>query len=349
MRIVQSQSNLASASPAVPSVRDHEFPPLAFLAPGVVRPRALRSMYRPITPRRIQYDPSIIAPRLQPTATLPPLLLAKVSVKAMSTNTAFLRFAQACAFNVPGFILMRVSKQKMLTKEGSLHALGLGLLLWTTLGKGGYMLCISFLFIGSFLTRVGSARKEALGIAEKRGGARGPENLWGAAGVAAICAFFVALARTLQTQHPQLVAVSLLRGCEQCFRMAYCGAIAAKYADTTSSEIGKAYGSRTYLMTTFRRVDKGTEGGVSVEGTVAGIVAATGAALLSRQLGIIPGELIYLVGVTLAGAIANCVESIIGAEFQNRWHLSNEQVNFVNTLVGAVFSGLFCYFITVLT
>lgn len=36
----------------------------------------------------------------------------------------------------------------------------------------------------------------------------------------------------------------------------------------------QAYGQTTYLITTLARVPRGTEGAVSLEGTVAGIVAA---------------------------------------------------------------------------
>jgi uncharacterized membrane protein len=39
-------------------------------------------------------------------------------------------------------------------------------------------------------------------------------------------------------------------------------------------QVGKAYGKTTYLITTFERVPAGTEGAVSLEGTLAGVVGA---------------------------------------------------------------------------
>eukprot|EP00854_Cymbomonas_tetramitiformis_P013834 gene13834-16349_t len=48
----------------------------------------------------------------------------------------------------------------------------------------------------------------------------------------------------------------------------------AELSDTVSSEVGKAYGKTTYLSTTFKTVPRGTEGAVSLEGTVAGAGAA---------------------------------------------------------------------------
>lgn len=45
--------------------------------------------------------------------------------------------------------------------------------------------------------------------------------------------------------------------------VAYVASLATKLADTFASEIGKAYGKTTFLITTFQRVEPGTEGAVS--------------------------------------------------------------------------------------
>lgn len=50
--------------------------------------------------------------------------------------------------------------------------------------------------------------------------------------------------------------------------------LASKLSDTVSSEVGKAYGRTTYLATSFKVVPRGTEGAVSLEGTLAGLAAA---------------------------------------------------------------------------
>ncbi len=62
----------------------------------------------------------------------------------------------------------------------------------------------------------------------------------------------------------------------------------SKLSDTVSSEVGKAYGQTTYLITTFQLVPRGTEGAVSLEGTAAGAIAAVlfaVTALISSQVG----------------------------------------------------------------
>ena len=47
----------------------------------------------------------------------------------------------------------------------------------------------------------------------------------------------------------------------------------------------QAYGKTTYLITTLQRVPRGTEGAVSLEGSLAGLAAAFGFASLSYAIG----------------------------------------------------------------
>jgi uncharacterized membrane protein len=50
--------------------------------------------------------------------------------------------------------------------------------LWTTIGWKGWTLCVLYLFLGQVVTKVKFADKENKGIAEKRGGRRGPGGVW---------------------------------------------------------------------------------------------------------------------------------------------------------------------------
>lgn len=53
---------------------------------------------------------------------------------------------------------------------------------------------------------------------------------------------------------------SLLGISSDLFILGYVASIATKLADTFASEIGKAYGKTTFLITTLERVEPGTEG-----------------------------------------------------------------------------------------
>ena len=119
--------------------------------------------------------------------------------------------------------------------------------------------------------------------------------------------------------------------------LGYVSSLATKLADTFASEIGKAYGKTTFLITTFERVEPGTEGAVSLEGTLA---AAGGGSLLALYgLGIGLLRSWTSVGIaTLAAFLATNAESLIGATLQEKkgleW-MTNEVVNFINTVIGA--------------
>ncbi len=210
--------------------------------------------------------------------------------------------------------------KKLLTPAGYLHAWILGVLIWGTLGWQGYTVVMFYFLVGSAVTRIGMAQKEAEGIAEKRAGARGPENVWGSALTATICAL-----ATLFWDSPL----------KELFLLTYVASFSTKLADTTASEVGKAYGKRTFLITTLQPVPRGTEGAVSLEGTLAGIVASVAIALVGWGVGLI--NFWGIVWCILAAFIATNIESLIGATLQSRlvW-LTNEIVNIINTTIGAI-------------
>jgi hypothetical protein len=85
---------------------------------------------------------------------------------------------QAFGLNAFLFVVLRSKLLTVLTPTGYYHALALGTGLWTTLGWRGWTMCVAYLFLGSAVTKVRFAEKEKRGIAEGRGGRRGPENVW---------------------------------------------------------------------------------------------------------------------------------------------------------------------------
>ena len=83
-------------------------------------------------------------------------------------------------------------------------------------------------------------------------------------------------------------------------------------------------------------VPRGTEGAVSLEGTVSGVIGSVIIAAVSLAVGILPSW--NAAGIcVLAAFIATTLESYIGAIYQNKisW-LNNELVNLFMTTIGAV-------------
>ena len=229
-------------------------------------------------------------------------------------------FKQALAVDVAIAIALSQVPKLPLTKAGLLHATILGTGLWTFLGIEGWSVCVIYFILGSLVTKIKMKEKESQGIAEKRGGARGPENVWGSAAAAMTCAMMTYVFPVYSTL----------------FKVGYVASLATKLSDTFASEIGKAYGKNTYLITTLKMVPKGTEGAISIEGTVAGILGSVIMAAVGIPLGFITTVKGFLACI-IAAFVATTAESFIGAVYQDKYPwLSNELVNLINTIIGAV-------------
>jgi len=205
----------------------------------------------------------------------------------------------------------------------------LGTVLYAFADWRGYVLLLAFYVLGTTCTKIGFARKAAAGIAQDQGGRRGARNALAKVSVPTLAAVFAALTAL---QYP--------------FAMAVAGAFATVAADTVSSEIGKAFGRRTFLITTLKPVPRGTEGAVSLEGTVAGILAALLVAALGVWTGYVDRAGLWL--VPAAAFVATTVESVLGATLEKRGLLDNEAVNFLNSLIGAGLAGLGAWAFTAL-
>ncbi len=229
-----------------------------------------------------------------------------------------------------------IAPKKLLTPAGLLHAWFLGVLLWGTLGWQGYVVVMFYFIVGSAVTRIGMKQKEAEGIAEKRSGARGPENVWGSALTGALCALAIGLINwgfisISQSAFPNPQSLLLL---------GFVASFSTKLSDTCASEVGKAYGKSTFLITTLQPVPRGTEGAVSLEGTLAGMLASAAIAFLAWGIGLI--NILGVVWCILAAFIATNIESVIGATLQSKYTwLTNEVVNILNTLIGAIAAMIF--------
>ncbi|MEH1872427.1 TIGR00297 family protein [Nostoc sp.] len=225
-----------------------------------------------------------------------------------------------------------IAPKKLLTPAGLFHAWFLAILIWVTLGWQGYAVVMFYFLVGSGVTRIGMAQKEAEGIAEKRSGARGPENVWGSALTGALCALGVGI---INSGFIIPSSQSLVPNLQSLLLLGYVASFSTKLADTTASEVGKAYGKSTFLITTLQPVPRGTEGAVSLEGTLAGIVASVAIAFVGWGVGLI--DLLGVVWCVLAAFIATNLESVIGATLQSKYNwLTNEVVNIFNTLIGAI-------------
>ena len=200
--------------------------------------------------------------------------------------------------------------------SGVLSGVAIGTMIFVFAGWQGWLLLLAAFAAASFSSRLGVRRKTMLGIAEPRGGRRGAGNAIANTGIAAAAA-----------------ALSALTYAHDAALIAFAAALTAGASDTVASEIGKAWGRRTWLVAPVRRVKPGTSGAISLEGTFAGIAAAFLLAALAVALDIAPGK--ALLAIVAGATIGSFVESWLGATLEPNGVLNNDALNFLNTGVAA--------------
>jgi uncharacterized protein (TIGR00297 family) len=179
-------------------------------------------------------------------------------------------------------------------------------------------------------TRVGREQKERLGTAERRQG-RTASQVAANLGVAAIASSEFAqswLTNTHWFTRNALAPMPLLA--------VGLAALAEAAADTVSSEIGQVIGGRPRMITTLRAVDPGTDGAISLAGTLAGI-AAGAAVSLAGALALSGGRGMFWIA-SAGGVFGLFFDSLLGATVERRGWLNNDAVNFLSTASAAGFA-----------
>jgi len=215
---------------------------------------------------------------------------------------------------------------KWLTPGGLVAACAVGAGVTWGLGWAGLALLAAFFLTGSLLTQ----------LAERRGPSRNARQVLANGGVALVAALLGSW-------------------------VGAAGAIAAAAADTWATEIGAYSPFPPLLITSGRRVTRGTSGGITALGTLGGMAGALTIAWLARVLGprvMAPGFAI----LTGAGVLGMLADSVVGATLQGKYEcpacdarvehgntvchepvrlargwrwLDNDGVNLAATLVGA--------------
>lgn len=198
-------------------------------------------------------------------------------------------------------------------------------------GAAWFLILIAFFGVGALATKYHYEEKLDRGIAEENDGARGSANVLGNSAVALGALLAYAGSPDLVSANPEL------------FRLAYAGALSTALADTLSSELGGVY-DNPRLITTFERVEPGTDGGVTWQGILA---AALGGSIVGAIVyGLFPTGATGTLAVVAAGVIGMFVDSLLGATLENKV-LSNQMVNFSATLAGALVGAAAAFFFVI--
>lgn len=179
--------------------------------------------------------------------------------------------------------------RKALDLLGSIFMIIMGVIIIFAAGVNWLLLIFLFLILGVAFTRYKHDYKREIGIYE---GTRTIKNVVSNGIVAFVMAAFGNYA-------------------------GFIGSIATATADTMASEIGVATTPR--LITNLKKVPPGTDGGISVLGTFAGIMGAGLIGLAAYILGVYPDLVKTMEIAIIAGTVGCFVDSILGAVLESKY------------------------------
>jgi uncharacterized protein (TIGR00297 family) len=190
-------------------------------------------------------------------------------------------------------------RARSLSKSGAWGALLEGTVIF---GMGGWrwaVLLLTFFISSSALTRLFARRKASLNEKFDKGGQRDIGQVLANGGIASIFA-------GLHFFFPQASWTW----------MAFAASLAAVNADTWATELGVLNPSLPRLITSWKPVERGTSGGISVYGTLA---AAGGAVLVAVIAGLVrtTGNFWTVAGIASLGGLTGALfDSLLGATVQ---------------------------------
>lgn len=210
----------------------------------------------------------------------------------------------------------------ILDLKGTLVGVLIGGAIILMAGFQWFLLLLLFLFLGYAATKYRYAYKEELKVAENNKGKRTATNVLANGLVPAFFAFLLWYTDGIKSLNGPVVA-------------GYIAAIATITGDTLSSEIGVLSRSEPFLITTFERVPRGTDGGISLLGEVVGLLGAAFIGLAAGILGVASLPLAVSVAV-IGGVLGFHIDSFLGAVFERRGLCGNATVNFLSTIAGGI-------------
>jgi uncharacterized protein (TIGR00297 family) len=207
--------------------------------------------------------------------------------------------------------------------SGAIAGALVGVLILACAGWPAWWLLGSTFLVTTIATKLGASRKSAMGIAEPKRGRRGAGGIVANTAVAAIAALLIAADPAAPTPRMMLAAALITAG-----------------SDSVASEIGKAWGRTTRVIWTDRRVPPGTDGAVSMTGTMAGMLSSFALSGAAAALALLNARAVA--SVALASVVASLLEGILAVTLERRGWLDNDGVNFVATGLGAALAVVAC-------
>ncbi|MBS1823221.1 MAG: DUF92 domain-containing protein [Acidobacteria bacterium] len=273
--------------------------------------------YRPISPARNRLQSRLL------TGAITGLILLAITAQPIATHRPGQSLQSAA---IPLLVSLVFGAVVWAVRAATIGGVALGALICflltqaprisngapaSSIGQSALPALIAVFAISFVSTRFGRSRKEKRGLAEGRRG-RHASQIAANLGVAALFA-----------------AAGYYQGCV--------AALAEAAADTASSEIGQTIGGSVRLLTAWKTVPAGTNGGVTVAGTIAAIAGAAITVLVAALNRVLWPHAATIFASACAGVF---FDSLLGATVENRGWIGNDLVNFASTLFAALLATL---------
>lgn len=217
-------------------------------------------------------------------------------------------------YALPLFLVILGLESRALTMVGAISALLMAYVILLTQDVYWLLIVLALFFIGTAATRYKEGMKEKQKLLQK---VRGSRNIMANGGIAMLMA--------------------LLGGVPGFF--GFVGAIATATSDTVSSEIGVLSKRPPRMITNFKMVQPGTDGGVSAWGSLWAFIGAFAIGLIALLAIYVPQGVLdfkIVIVAVVAGVSGQFIDSFIGAVIEQRDWVGNSGTNLLATTSGAI-------------
>ncbi|MCL2032921.1 MAG: DUF92 domain-containing protein [Methanomassiliicoccaceae archaeon] len=216
-------------------------------------------------------------------------------------------------------------KFRMLTSSGAIASFLVGYVVGVFGSVYWLILLVAFTLVGLAATKMNISDKKQYGLQEGDFGERTHKNVLGVGFPACLFAFLYGFMHLYFNKEYDLAMTA-----------AFITVLSVAAADTVASEIG-IRDRKVWLITTFERVKRGTDGGVSVLGTLSSIAAAAFTSIVGWLLifGGLGADGIYILVPITMGIAGSLIDSVLGATLERKGRITKYTNNSVSALAAA--------------